>query len=626
VAWGLAGCAAGLEQPAAHPPGGSSVGGTPESDTPVDGSDAPLAGVDTPVEGVDTTDTPDTDLDSDVGEAADTAPVVPPPPPPSPPTFRALAFVDRTTDLLCGPPAAPCMPGWWGPGGEADLHAAACTVGGWAGPADAEVTCVFDVWPRGGPRGAIRVLDRATWTWRLPDDGVADFQAARITDPVVPSREVDELQVVDVDGDGAVELLIRSERGPALSRASDGTWAPHPQIRAAWEAAGLGMTSGAGVWDLDRDGRLDLVLRGADGGLWGFYQRGDGGWDTTPFPRLAGVSSDIYAFQFFDVPGQPLVILALGALERGQPAESWVDSGQTDPQGRPIFTEVVLAEPLGAYRPMGAANVDLTGDGVPSMVVTTARSDLCPRVFQWESAFGLWFNNTNSATAYATVSQGPPIPSKCTWDATPVTREIPWWMARVHQDAWAMAWGHDASQHRECPLGIDPGCPAQSELNVWMAQRVVDGGPGALLHQWADDPASPVSWTFPDGRDAAWGNWRHVVARDLDGDGDADVEVGGAFETLPRVFENITPEPWPVCVTLRGGGPGRTNVLGLGARVAMTVAGRTTWAWPSVGSGSAEELCWAHDVGAGTVEVRWPTGVVQVVPWAGERRLLVTEP
>jgi hypothetical protein len=470
------------------------------------------------------------------------------------------------------------------------------------------------------------VLDRATWTWRLPDDGRGDFQAALITDPVVPSLEVDELQLVDLDGDGAVEVLIRSPRGPALSRAADGTWVPHAPIRAAWEAAGLGMTSGAGVWDLNHDGRLDLVLRGADGGLWGFYARADGGWDTTPFPRQAGVSSDIYAFQFYDVPGQPLVILALGAMERGQPAESWVDSGQVDALGHPIFTEVVLAEPLGAYRPMGAANVDLTGEGIPAMVVTTARSDLCPRIFQWESAFGLWFNNTNFATTYVTLSQGPPIPSKCTWDATPVTREIPWWMARVHQDAWAMAWGHDASQHRECPSGIDPGCPPQSEINVWMARRVVDGGPGTFLQQRADDPAAPVSWAFPDGRDAAWGNWRHVLARDLDGDGDADVEVGGAFETLPRVFENTTAEPWPVCVTLRGGGPGRTNHLGLGARVAMTVAGRTTWAWPSVGSGSAEELCWAHDAGVGTVEVRWPTGVVQVVPWAGERRVLITEP
>lgn len=154
-----------------------------------------------------------------------------------------------------------------------------------------------------------------------------------------------------------------------------------------------------------------------------------------------------------------------------------------------------------------------------------------------------------------------------------------------------------------------------------MAFRNAGGGTGA-------------AWSFAfENKGKDWGLDREGISfgaawGDLDADGDPDLIVSNYGEPC-TVYENTTAaaEAGRLVVKLKGV---KSNKLGVGARVTLTAGGmkQTREISPVRGYFSSDEPVAMFGLGkakAESVEVRWPSGVVQTVKEIGGMTLTVTE-
>ncbi len=575
---------------------------------------------DTPSWGVtDETDTEETefpvDTDRVVTDTDDTAipPVVPAV------TFPSVLMTELVHDQLC-PPGQPCLPGWNeddDPGGRpVQRHPGACTVGGWTGPADASTVCVLDArWRGSTTRGIIRTLN-PDGTWSVPPDGVGDWVTAGFISPDDWNKEANYIYLLDVNGDGQVEVLTSTPEGLLFTRQADGSWVEDQSFRVAWETTGLRRPI-PGIWDLDDNGLPDMVLMSIDGLPWTFFQQRDGSWEASQnFTRLPGTVSDLYTWVTMPGPDGSLRIIAMGAPGGGNPTGVFEKSG-TGPDGYPVFVESSDAGSWGQLpytRPMGGLVAQLDADEWPELVVTTSSNDLCFSVYDHHSPTGEWFDETANVSKLAdwSLAGGTGLGPACIYWPD-VTRPIPWETGNVDQSTFLTAWGDDGRRY----IGTCPGaaeCPDQEPVTAHLIRPGAgSGGYGEIL---AYPPGAAIFQNL-DGSDATLGNYRGVLCGDLDSDGDADCVVTGVYQQgTPKVLRNDTAGGARFCARLRGNGI-TTNHLGSLSKVTISAGGAVVLDHQVVGyrGGFDTQICVTLGYPIADVEIDWSDGTQSFETW-----------
>jgi hypothetical protein len=628
---------------------------------PTEETDAP-EGLETDLDPVGETDPPDeTDLiepeapvDTDTG-ASGRPPWVDTDPPPLPLEQQSVIFTQITDCLF---PPGSFVPGWSAPGeGVVESHWATCTKQ-YPGEDPEATICLFYNKMVTGEVGLIRrfnpLAQAGTCQWELPASGIGDMVAARMIDGPVgiygpatltPGPKLHQLrfaQLPDSTGVNRTVLLIGASFGPVLEPdpAQLGTWRQELTIRdALMRDLGIAPAGFTTTWDVDTDGRLDLVLmkdRKVDQsdlneptGLVVLYSLPTGDWQAVLAGAVGG-HNDVYAYLFVGEPGAgPPMIAALGS-DGPSSTQTWEardSSGQPifDADGHPIYAmSSVLGTGLGPTAPMGATLLDL-GDptGLPAIAIATAASDLCHKI--WKPMFGQWWESITSVRRVIAPGTPDARAGKCTWDTTLVSREIPWGMVVLTPDLTWTVWGHDTTQDQQCGLAAMAGyalrgqsppthCPPMTRPTVHWTDRIGGGNDQLVAY-----PAAHLIILDQAGRPVPDRNDRHAQGWDLDLDGDADVLVSASFESEAHALQNEATGP-RFCVQLHGAGPATgNNELGLGAKI--TVIDRTTGEaqhrWVDHGAS-----CFAppsRDPYRTEIRLIWPNGRIEpTLLWDGQ--------
>jgi hypothetical protein len=653
------GVGAGLSQPRPDP--------VYTTDTPPTSSDAvipPEAGggsdsdesADTDVVDTDVVDTDDQveTVDTDVVDT-DIIPWVDTDVPAAPLEDQILEFT-KVTDTLF--PPGSLVPGWsHSPEGVVETHWTTCTQG-YPGESPEAWVCLFYNKQNTGEVGIFRRLQielDGTWTWHPLGCGINDMVDARLIDGPVgifgpadpnPGPKLHQLRFAklqDSSGNSRLVLLVGGAFGPVFEPdpAQVGTWRQELNIRTAL-TRDLGLnqmpTGYSWTWDVDGDGRLDLLLMKArkvnmadpaePTGLVIVYALPSGGWKAKLYGSVGG-HNDVYTWQIVGEPGSgPPMIAALGSAG---PASTEVWEAR-DAYGNPIYDaegfpayaqSMALGSGIGAYAPMGAAQLDLsTASGLPLLAVATSDSTLCHKV--WFPSGGYWWETstaTRNIVPFGTIDarQG-----KCTWDfASLRSREIPWGMVVLNPHQTLTVWGHDTTQHQQCGpeamarLGYQPpaDCPPVSRPTVnWNESPL----PGEDHGEMVTYPADHVVILDQSGVLVPDRNDRFADGVDFDNDGDVDILVGGAFEGEAHVLRNEATGP-RFCVTLHGTGPTTgNNELGLGAKIVVTdrTTGEQRRRWVDHNANCFEPE--SRDPSRTQIEVRWPNDTVEFRDWDGQ--------
>jgi len=515
---------------------------------------------------------------------------------PAPPADLGPGFVDLTASLYDagGYGLAVLEDGEWDPsaGSIADLN----------GDGQAEVLLALQAEDQEGFGAFFRVVD---------GELVRDSSLRNGIDLDEPSFVL--LGLIDVDGDGRVDVLGGGSNRHLIFQEQEG-WAP-PE--GTWGPDGEFVTNppATAVMDIDGDGWLDILFasdRGPEAeGLSAnlLMARGDRQFtsigDRISEPELQGPA---YGFvQAHLGPGEPLLMVMGTSFYDETISDGFFVENGRDELGFPTFesydptplnSEFKLLEPTGfndvvwpnaatvpTQRPRGGAVSDLDNDGDQDFLVSTT-AHFSALVFENVGAWPM-MDRTNDVNAK------PPRNDM-------LAEAIPWAIAPLDLDQdgradMVIAHGDDATS-------FESGARNPQHTTTWW-----NGG------KWRFDEITEFT-----GLDRSE-SWRSLCVGDLERDGDADVIVGGSYSVLPRVYRNdIETENHGFSLALRG----RTsNRPGLGAVVVVESdsdnGGRAHLMGDTSSPHCTQEPLIFVGLGEATVAdvvtVTWPSGYVQVV-------------
>ena len=512
---------------------------------------------------------------------------------PAPPGFGP-GFTDLSTVLDRDPPFPPVAPSTDTTGGMAeDPEAVAGMFGDVDGDGHLEVLISPTLNEGRGTNRTVHVYTYDPATGTLTHRG--PLHTTRVSDFLQP------MGVLDLDDDGHPDLLFN-----------------RPEYEFGWgTGAGLfddptPIVTRTGLWqpqyptvyvdDLDGDGWLDLVAGMGNccttcremrlylrTGPRTFVDRTTMLADAPPGTSYAVMSADFGGERVLATVGQPC---------GGQDSPAFYHQTGTDPQGYPRFSPfdpippdayIRSTEPpstrnssLSHWAPMGTSLADVNGDGEIDMAISL---NFYPGVFEhraawpfvdWTAQFGM--HPTLSDMGH---------------------RLIPWGNALVDLDQdgrpdLVSAHGNDHAAWTDPMSFVGP----QFASIYWNASN---------FH------FTEVTDTMHVG---LRGQWKSLAVDDLDGDGDADLIVGGQG-LLPRVYRNdIAAGNHGFSLRFHGS---TSNPLGVGARVAVQVhPGDPLRSFYAGGMGASLVVSSpVVFVGLGTattaslVRVTWPSGTVQ---------------
>lgn len=435
----------------------------------------------------------------------------------------------------------------------------------------------------GGPNPA-----SSTWLLRQGPSGALEA-------PVRDGTYRNCIAAADLDGDGRLDLVCSSDRGPVVRWGGAAGFTREAETPVSISMPAMAITP----WDVDRDGATDLVVASWQGASRVFQnRRGRRFEDVTSRWGLDAVGHAWCAgFVDLDAPGDgapELYIGEDGARHENRAMRLDVDPSSGEPRVVRYRPTSQACDRTGYFgtsddSPMGVALGDLDRDGrmefalatAPTMRVLSQRS-VAP--FHW-----LDVASRLSIDRRATTSGSFLVPwSPTFWD--------------VDHDGWLdLVLAH----------GDDQGFASMGNRGESLL-RLLRGAPGG-------------TFTEPRTGAEADGQFATVHLGDLDHDGDLDL-IAGRFGDPPFVFENRVRSPFRhVLVSLRGR---VSNPEGRGARIVTAsrvhpVGDRfPPWSAPqpvvdvALGDAASDELT-----------VRWPSGCVQRVtgPFT-DATLTVTEP
>lgn len=376
--------------------------------------------------------------------------------------------------------------------------------------------------------------------------------------------------IVDLDADGQLDVLAPS----SIAWGTGGGAFEQPTPLLGGEQIFGGIT----LADLDSDGWLDMLI-------------GQGSCAPESRPLVALMRTGPRAFERRDdlieqpISGRSFAAMA-GRIE-GQMTVGTLFSacvGMDDPppfyrREGDRFAPFPLLPPqvvLGA--PMGAALGDLDGDGIMELAITDHDDH---RLFTGGS---LPLGDVTDRTGFGRIPAESLLPM------------IPWTLAFL-----------DFDRDGRLDVVVTHG----NDFGAWFTPGYYIGPQWTTAH-WNQKALSFTEVDIGLGRQ---GQWKVLTTGDLDGDGDADLAIGGGGE-VPRVYRNDVAGGNGLTLRLRGS---TSNPLGIGALVEV---------WPTLDAPEQRYVAgamWAPDavseplvfVGLGDagaaelIRVTWPSGTVQ---------------
>ncbi|MCB9682088.1 MAG: VCBS repeat-containing protein [Alphaproteobacteria bacterium] len=579
---------------------------TDETDTTRDTDGRADTDSDTPVDS-DAVDDTDTDRVADTDLVVDTAPPVRVA---RPPAVFTGAFVDLSAPWRSGGPQAfPVDPGQ--PGTNPSTLRTPQAVHLFLAELDGDDVQELIV----ASRGEDSAFPQTARVFHV-DAGLATLTYdAALTALVTEVAGVMPVGFVDVDADGHGDLIFGRRAG--FARLWNGAgFDPMLQIPVPWTRPSA-FTAGIAEADLDHDGLLDLLVPEQDcaGSALAWHHTGGGHFVVRDLVPASAVQQQMCCLQAYTGEDGRDVILAQGPscdvtgpqhagflVADGRDAEAWPVLVARDLTGPDAFwrtSPITGGGPYTLASPMGSALADLDEDGRLDLLLSLGSSYL----------------NVSHGRRDGTFSDVTVASDMRLWNraGSPTITDFPWSLVTVDLDQDGLtdvitATGDDVTSF-----------------------RVRQGGPSYRPAAWRNVGDGTFVEITNDIGLGILGNWESLVAADPDGDGDADLFLGGWGQTGRLLRNDLDAGHHGFSLSLRGT---TSNPLGLGATVDVTVTGQRTQHHVMLQPGSASPVVdpilfvglGTADV-ARTVRITWPSGTVQVVhDLAAGTRHTITEP
>jgi hypothetical protein len=409
----------------------------------------------------------------------------------------------------------------------------------------------------------------------------------------------------DLDGDGYRDLVLARVGQFAIrwGHATEGF--AGTTILAPDKALGDVERTAFQLVDLDRDGWLDILMRG-ECGLLVLMRTGVRSFTPRPEVLQGYEAATPYAIGLWQSPGRPPLVMSLGHAECGFYVGFTLD--EMDAQGYPLFEPVELYDGLAGGRdndltglvsnaPMASAVSDLNGDGALDLFVSLdSEHAIFDGVSGWPASELMPDSGLSIVASDSEVEQLP-------WAVVLVDLD------RDGRDDVLTAHGVDRSRFE----GTHPS-------------------PGP---QWMTAHWNGGEFRFADATERLGlgqrGGWRTLSVGDLDGDHAPDLILGG-LGGPPLVYLNRVTSPNKGFALRLAGSV--SNGLGVGAEVVVTPEGAESSQRYLVGGMASPKVYSSPTLYPGigaaasaTVTVHWPSGIVQTVADLGPDALhVITEP
>lgn len=418
------------------------------------------------------------------------------------------------------------------------------------------------------------------------------------------------LGCIDLDNDGIDEIL-QTQADRISTRGDDGVWRRVEIDNLAPECDDVGYATHAlGVDDVDGNGLLDVIfetstaLRDREGCDLGPIMVA---LQTAPlqFEWNSPVTPDmwqrVWAFRVLHDTDPPALLAAGQRVNHIEEATGWylLDPGWPASGARALSPYDNL---LPRRNPMGLLLQDLDGDGLVEQVDSPTQ----PRLAVHSRRSGIWTNVSDVVAIQAP----PPV------EEPDGRRMFPWAISALH-----------LTRRRLPDLVVNHGDDDASISNNLIAgHRTV-----AHYHRGvsASGNATFALWPTPLGDLEQPHNSRSVSTADIDGDGDQDLLIGGAYGDGIRLYLDDIEAPGLSSTTIRL--RGRTNSVGSGARITALVNGEpyVRWIAPGGTTGTITTPEWSlgmEDATEAQLDILWPSGTEQTVTVVPGAYLEIDEP